>query len=453
MPNFNFSKLTTAVSRLVQQPGNWQTATFTTLVGVGGALGALLASCTSTPPQPQTSNPNLPPVKVVPPAVIYPPVQRPTPTTPTQPYQSFANWKNDFIQRAAAQGYNYNDLQRLIGNADYNERVVSLDKNQAEFAKMPWEYIDGVLASSRVAGGKRNYANQQAVLMRGESQYGVPASIVTAIWGMESSYGASMGNTPLVDSLTTLAYDGRRRGFAEEQLLALLQLVERGDLDWSQLKGSWAGGMGHTQFIPKTWLTEGVDGNGDGHRNPFNSADALNSTASYLAHAGWQRGLSPFYEVSLPSGFDYRTVGSKRSVGEWQQLGVNFVGNSMPSNTLAELWLPAGKEGPALLLTKNFDVVKVYNNSSNYALGVSLLAKAIVGQPGLQKDFPRYEQPLYTSQVSELQRRLTSQGFDTKGTDGVIGTNTKLAFQQWQLAHGQTPDGFISQRSAAELLR
>ena len=144
----------------------------------------------------------------------------------------------------------------------------------------------------------------------------MPASIVTAIWGMESSYGKGTGNGSLPSSLATLAYDGRRKAFAEEQLLAMLQLVQRGDVEWSQLKGSWAGGMGHTQFIPQTWLVEGVDGDGDGHKNPWNMADALSSTASYLNRSGWQRGVDAVYEVRLPAGFDYRNLGSKKSLGE-----------------------------------------------------------------------------------------------------------------------------------------
>ena len=410
---------------------------------------SLLAACSSQPPMPQQPTQPLPP-----PVIVTPPVVKPTPQLPTS-YPTFNSWKSDFIQRASAQGYNRADLERLLASASYNEQVVRSDKNQAEFAKMPWEYIDGAVSSSRVSGGQRGYSDQSAVLLANENRYGVPASIVTAIWGMESSYGGFTGNSSLTSSLATLAYDGRRQAFAEQQLLALLKLVERGDIDWSELKGSWAGGMGHTQFIPQTWLEQGVDGNGDGHKNPWNRADALSSTASYLASAGWQRGLPTFYETRLPNGFDYRNVSSKKTLSEWQSMGlqlINVVG-SAPGNTPVELWLPAGKEGPALLLTQNFDAIKVYNNSANYALGVSLLARAIVNQPQLQRDFPRYEKPLYTYQVTQLQQHLTSMGYDTKGTDGVIGTNTKLAFQRWQADNGQVPDGFITQRSAASLVQ
>lgn len=418
-------------------------------------LGALfLASCSTTPPpvqEPPRTQP-LPPAPVI---IVPPPTQPkpvPTPAPTGNRYPSFNSWKADFTERAVARGYNRYDVERLLDSASYNDQILSLDRGQPEFAKMPWEYIDGAVSSGRVSGGQRNFATQSNLLTRIENQYGVPASIVTAIWGMESSYGQGTGNSSLTSALATLAYEGRRQSFAEEQLLALLQLLERGDISWSQLRGSWAGGMGHTQFIPKTWLDEGIDGDGDGRKNPWSAADALSATASYLNHAGWQRGLPTFYEARLPANFDYRNVGTKKSMADWQSLGVQMLSNNPDYQAMTELWLPAGKEGPALLLTRNFDAIKVYNNSASYAMGVSLLAKAIIGQPGIQQSWPRYEQPLYTYQVKQLQQRLTSMGYDTQGTDGIIGNNTKLAFQRWQADNGQQADGFISQRSAARLV-
>lgn len=384
------------------------------------------------------------------PVVVEKPTIKPTP----QPsYRSFSDWKSDFSMRAMTSGYNAADVQRLLNSAYLNEKVISLDSGQPEFSKMPWDYADSAVSDGRVSTGKRKFAEQRSYLSRLESQYGVNAEIVAAIWGMESSYGAVTGSSYIPSSLASLAYDGRRQEFAETQLLSLVQLLQRGDLSWSQLDGSWAGGMGQTQFIPGTWLQHGVDGDGDGHRNPWSTADALASTANYLGQSGWVRGLAPFYEVALPGSFDYSTVGTKQSYAQWRALGVTSLDSSyLDSGTQLELWLPAGKDGPALLLSKNFDVIKVYNNSSNYALGVSLLGKAIAGQGGLQKAWPRYERPLSTIQVTNLQQRLTSAGYDTKGADGVIGTNTRKAFQRWQAANGQIPDGFITQRSASSLI-
>ena len=317
---------------------------------------------------------------------------------------------------------------------------------------MPWDYADSAVSSGRVSTGQRKFNEQRSYLSSLESRYGVPAEIIAAIWGMESSFGAVTGNSYIPSSLASLAYDGRRQAFAEEQLLALADLLQRGDVYWSQLDGSWAGGMGETQFIPKTWLDYGVDGDYNGHRNPWSTKDALASTANYLNASGWVRGAAPFYEATLPASFDYSLVGTKQTAARWASMGLDTIEDvNLDANTMMELWLPAGKDGPILLLSPNFDVIKVYNNSSNYALGVSLLGKAITGQSGLRTSWPRYERPLSTVQVKNLQRRLTSAGYDTKGADGIIGTNTRKAFQRWQAANGQTPDGFITQRSAVSL--
>ena len=417
-----------------------------------------LASCVSQPQQNKpirkgnvqiTENQ----IIVKPTPVIVPPnkVVKPTPV-PQKKYSSFDEWKADFSTRAVAAGYNSSDVQRLLGSASLNKQVISLDSGQPEFSKMPWEYADSAVSSGRVSTGSSKFSQQRSYLSGLESQYGVNAEIIAAIWGMESSYGAVTGTSYLPSALASLAYDGRRQAFAESQLLSLITLLQRGDVSWSQLDGSWAGGMGQTQFIPTTWLNEGVDGDGNGHKNPWSTADALASTASYLSNAGWVRGLAPFYEVTLPASFDYSKSSTKQSFAQWRSMGVSSIdGSYLDSGSVFELWLPAGKDGPALLLSKNFDVIKVYNNSNNYALGVSLLGKALAGQSGLQQSWPRFERPLSTSQVRNLQLFLTSKGYDTQGADGVVGTNTRKAFQRWQADNGQTPDGFITQRSAGSL--
>ena len=416
-----------------------------------------LASCVSQPQKKPVRQGNVQVTEtqtiIKPTPVIVQPnkVVKPTPT-PQASYSSFADWKSDFSTRAIASGYNSSDVQRLLASANLNSQVISLDSGQPEFSKMPWEYADSAVSDARVNTGRSKFAEQRSYLSSLESRYGVSAEIVTAIWGMESSYGVVTGTSHLPSALASLAYDGRRQAFAENQLLALMTLLQRGDVSWSQLQGSWAGGMGQTQFIPDTWLKEGVDGDNNGHKNPWSTADALASTASYLSNAGWVRGLAPFYEVRLPASFDYATSGSKQSAARWAALGVDTIADvSLDANAQMELWLPAGKDGPALLLSKNFDVIKVYNNSSSYALGVSLLGKAITRESGLQQAWPRYERPLSTAQVRNLQLRLTQAGYDTQGADGVAGTNTRKAFQRWQAANGQTPDGFITQRSAASL--
>lgn len=372
---------------------------------------------------------------------------------PTQPnYNSFNQWKNDFATRTIQQGYSADAVNRLLAHVVFNQRIVALDGNQAEFAKMPWEYVDSAVSDARVSSGQRHFAQNRSLLRQIEAKYGVDAQVIAGIWGMESAYGAVTGNADLASSLATLAYEGRRRDFAEKQLLALLQLLQRGDVRWGYADGSWAGGMGHTQFIPTTWLTQGVDADADGRINPWAKADALSSTANYLRNSGWVRGLAPFYEVVLPDNFNYSLVGKTLSFSQWQRQGVRALVATPDNNAMLELWLPAGKNGAALLLSQNFEVIKVYNNSASYALGVSLLGKAIVGENGLQTPWPRYEQPLSRSQVTQLQQLLTKAGYNTHGVDGVIGSNTRKAFSRWQADNGIVPDGFVSQRSVKGLL-
>lgn len=412
------------------------------IVGSVALLSIALISCTKTihPPmqttQVPTPLPNLPTD-----------TQVKTQPVSSSNYTSFAHWKQDFLSRA---GSNYT-LQQLLNQAEYQSHIVSLDRQQPEFSKLPWAYAQSVVA--KAGQGQQRFGDNRELLLDLESQFGVPASIITAIWGIESSFGAGTGSSHLPSALATLAYDGRRRDWAEQQLLAMADLLQRGDLSWSHLKGSWAGGMGHTQFIPATWQKFGVDGDVDGRRNPWATADALSSTANYLAKSGWVRGINPYYEVNLPSGFDYKLTGTKQTFARWQQLGVQFVADT-PSLLAgeAELWLPGGVNGPALLLSKNFEVIRVYNNSSSYALAVSMLAKRIVNKPAVQRDWPDYEQALSSYQVKQLQQRLTAMGFDTQGTDGILGSNTRKAFQQWQITQGRIADGFISVRTASPLL-
>lgn len=363
---------------------------------------------------------------------------------PTRQYTSFTEWQNDFLQRTGGAG-------QLVANAHLNSRAISLDNNQAEFTSMVWNYLDNRTTATMVSQGRENRRANLSILDRNEAQYGVPASIVTAIWGIETGYGKNMGNMDLVDSLSSLAYDGRRRAWAESQLLAMNQMLAQGDVSESQFKGSYAGGMGHTQFIPTTWLAQGVDGNNDGRKNPFAVADALTSTASYLANAGWVRHLPAYIEVGLPQGFNYGYIGQKLPLDQWQALGLVGFSDSIAGGAVAELWLPAGINGPALLITQNFDVIKVYNNSSNYALAVAVLAQKLNGKAGIEKEFPRHEKPLSKTQIQALQRNLTAMGYDTGGADGIAGANTRRAFARWQSANGRIPDGFITQNSAGQL--
>ena len=405
------------------------------------AVAYLLTACGTRPP-------------LLPVEPVQPPLEPETPAQPAQP-ANFAEWQQAFARRAAAAGIADSDIRQLLARTHYEEKVVSADRKQPELNKMVWAYLDNAISDDRIRKGRAQLARYRDLLQQIEAQTGVGAAYIVAFWGMESAYGENTGNVDLIQALSTLAYEGRRRDFAEQQLIALLQLIERGDVGWDELRGSWAGGMGHTQFIPTTFLQYGVDGNGDGRRDPWQIEDALASTANYLSQSGWQRGQRWGREVSLPAVFDYRDIDQTLPLAQWGQRGVRQVsGAALPQENLhATLWLPAGHSGPALLLYPNFKTIKVYNNSSSYALAIGLLADGIGGNGGgIKTAWPRDEQALSRDDVQRLQQALTAAGYDTKGTDGILGANTRSAFRQWQAASGQIPDGFISQRSAAALL-
>lgn len=422
-----------------------------------------ILSCTSTP-TPQRpiiiETPKKQPTEAPKVVIVKPQPQTPTPQTAPPPprledryYGSFSDWKSDFINRAIGHGHPSHAVHGLMNGASLNSQVISLDGRQAEFSKMPWSYIESAVTLGRVSEGKSKMREYPSLLSRAENQYGVPREIMVAIWGIESSFGASTGSTDLPDALSSLAFDGRRRSFAEGELIAMLQMIERGDVTRSQLRGSWAGGMGHTQFIPSTWIKYGVDGNGDGQKNPWTISDALTSTAHYLSSSGWTSGVDAYYEVRVPTGFNYQMLGQKHSLETWKSMGLSSTsGEYFGGATLAELWLPAGINGPALLLTSNFDVIKVYNNSSSYALAVATLAKRIGGGTGISSGWPRHEQPLSRSEIIRLQESLNAKGYSAGKADGVAGANTQRAFARWQADNGQIPDGFITQNSVRGLI-
>lgn len=369
-----------------------------------------------------------------------PPVQD---TVEALPPSHFEDWKQQFAQRAAREGYDRELTKRLLNQAIYQERSVQADRQQPEKQNMIWDYLDRIVTPERIAQGRALLAQQTQTFM-------VPSQYVMAIWGIESAYGKNMGKHHLPSTLATLAYDGRRREFAEQQLFALMQLLQTGALSEAELYGSWAGGMGHTQFIPATFLQYGVDGDEDGVRSPFQLADALASTAHYLSASGWQAG-SWGEVVSLPSDFDYLKLNQKLNAKELNLLGVKRLSGRPFTHEAGRLWLPAGREGSALLLYPNFDVIQVYNRSPRYALAVALLADAIAGQE-TPLHFPRHERGLNQAQAQQLQEALQAQGYEVGKIDGVIGRQTQQAFQAWQHAQGLPADGFISLRSASALL-
>jgi membrane-bound lytic murein transglycosylase B len=282
-----------------------------------------------------------------------------------------------------------------------------------------------------------------------EKKYGVDKEVVVAIWGMESRYGAHRGTTAIIPALATLAYDGRRGEFFSKQLIAALKIIQSGDVDERHMTGSWAGAMGHTQFIPTSYEIYAVDFTGDGKRDIWSNdpTDALASTAAYLARSGWSKGQPWGVEVILPSGFNYGLTGkgTKKSPADWAALGVrSATGGSIANYGPASILVPAGAKGPAFMIFGNFQAISRYNAADSYVIGVGHLSDRIKGKGPFVRDWPRTGKPLSAPQKIELQERLTAAGFDTDGTDGKIGPNTAKAIVAYQKAKGLAPDGYAT---------
>ncbi len=326
--------------------------------------------------------------------------------------------------------------------------LLRLMEGQPEFSKQIWDYLGSHVTAGVIAQGQSKLTANATLFDRIEKQYGVDRGVVAAIWGMETGYGANKGNKNILRSTATLACMGRRQEFFAEQFLGALEVVQRGDEQPDEFKGSWAGAFGHTQFMPSTYHKYAVDFDGDGRRDLIGSAaDALASTARYLQAEGWKPGLSWGYEVDLPQGFRYTHVGREAplSPAQWQGLGVTRTGGRPLPRNAESLWLflPAGQRGPALLMTRNFDALRAYNTSESYGLAVGVLADRLRGGGGIQHPWPRDEKPLSLSDRILVQTVLQRAGYDIGTPDGRFGSKTREAVRQWQKRAGLVPDGFV----------
>jgi membrane-bound lytic murein transglycosylase B len=365
--------------------------------------------------------------------------------------QRFDAWKARFTQEALRKGYAPQLLADTVGRAQINERALEKDTSQPEFTRPVWSYIQTAASPDRIARGRSELAEHRAQLEEIERIYGVPRQILTAIWGLESSYGRIMGTHDIIDSLATFAFEGRRTSFGETQLYAVLDLIQSGAVRRDQLRGSWAGAMGMTQFIPSTFRDYAVDFDRNGNTDLWGSeSDALASAANYLTRSGWQVGQPVMSEVIVPDNFDYAGLETERKpVSEWVALGVkpaNGLQYSPAAKALeARLLAPAGHRGPKLLTFRNFDAIKKYNNSTSYVMGIASLGQALVGETAIRNPWPEGDQPLTFDDKKALQRALTAQGYDTQGIDGMIGPATRRAIRAWQRDQGVPADGYVEQ--------
>ena len=366
------------------------------------------------------------------------------------PNAGYDAWVRAFRDRAQARGIAPATLSAAFRGAGYLPGVIERDRRQTEFTRTLQDYFAIMASEERVATVRARFAAQRGTLSRIEGRYGVPAHVVAAIWGVESRYGERRGDIPVISACSTLAYDGRRGDFFEKQLMAALKILQRGDVPASRMTGSWAGAMGHTQFIPTTFEAYAVDFTGDGRRDIWGEdpTDALASTAAYLGRSGWRQGGLWGLEVRLPGGFSSGLTGRgvKKSAGDWAALGVSAAaGGSLPDHGPGSILAPSGTGGPAFLVFRNFSTILRYNNSENYALGVGYLSDRLAGAGPLRGQFGPDEYGLTIADRKRMQERLTAAGYDTGGADGVFGKKTEAAISAYQQANGLPVTGAPSQ--------
>lgn len=381
---------------------------------------------------------------------------KPRPVTTVQPQvrvassnARFERWVRHFRKKAVKKGILPKVYDRAFKDVTFNAYVIEKDRNQSEFTKQIWDYLDTATSDTRVRNGKAALAKRRVLLRRIEKTYGVDAQVVLAIWGLESAYGAQMGDIPLIEALATLAFDSRRGRFFEAQLMAALSILQSGDVKPANMTGSWAGAMGHTQFIPTSYIAYAQDFRGDGRRDIWQKdpADALASTANYLAKHGWKKGQPWGMEVRLPAKFDYGLSSErvKKTVPQWRALGVRRIdGGQIPDHGKSSILLPAGAKGAAFIIFQNFHVLETYNTADAYVIAVGHLGDRIMGGPKIRAKWPRGDKALSFRQKKQMQRMLTRKGFDTEKIDGIIGPVTIAAIRAFQASLGLKPDGYAT---------
>jgi lytic murein transglycosylase len=368
----------------------------------------------------------------------------------------FASCVGSLRAQAAHSGIAAHTLDIAFNGLEPDPKVLDLQRQQPEFKTPIWDYVDGLDDDQRVADGKAAMAREARALARAEEQYGVSRTMLAAIWGVESNFGQEMGKRPLVQSLTTLACMGDRANYFRSELMATLKIIDHGDVPPEKLNGAWAGAFGQTQFMPSTFLRLAVDFEGDGRRDIVDSApDALASTANYLAKSGWRRGLAWGFEVKLPENYSGPSGRKARqSMSFWASHGLARIDGRSLGEGDAALLLPAGRQGPAFLVTRNFDVVYSYNAAESYTLAACVLADRLGGGQGILTPWPTDDPLLSRDGRKELQALLRRRGYDIGGDpDGHVGTKSKAAIADFEQKAGLEVDGRASVKVLEALKR
>jgi membrane-bound lytic murein transglycosylase B len=404
---------------------------------VGSLLGGIVlsfAACAQTPPPPYSP-----------------------PEFQTSGDIEFDNWRRDFATRAVNQfGKQPQIIEQMLVGLTTNITVTKLNDTQPEVVRPIWQYINNAVSQSRIIRGKSEYVTKHDDLIKISEKTGVPMEFAISIWGMESAFGANKGNIDIIRALSTLAYKGRRTQLGESELLAVHDILNNNYADRKTLVGSWAGAMGHTQFMPTSYLSKAIDANNDNKIDIWNDAsDALASTLNYLASVGWKSNEPWGFGVDVAQNFDFSLAdGQMRPLGFWLQNGIINNGQAAKFGNLewqARLLVPAGAMGPKFLVGVNYGAIRHYNASDSYALSVAILADEIAGRPAIPNNWPVNDLPLGRTDTLELQNILIKMGLLNDIADGAAGAKTKSALQVFQKSRGLVADGYPNKKALSDL--
>jgi len=370
----------------------------------------------------------------------------------------FASCVVELGKRAKENGISSSLVEQVTEQLELQPRVLELDRAQPEFTQTFANYLNRRVNQAAVEKGRRLFEHHSALLNRLTRKFGIPGQYLIAFWGLETNYGSYLGNMKTLDSLATLACDNRRSDYFAAEFLHALDVVETHEIDHTKMRGSWAGAVGHTQFMPSNYNRYAIDGDGDGRVNLWQSqADALSSAANFLQNLGWQRGERWGREIILPTQFNYALAGLNNplELTKWHNLGATQTdGTRLPQQEMkAALIVPAGHKGPAFLAYENFKIIMKWNRSIFYALAVGHLADRIAGGTVLFNPPSIHDRPLTRAEVTKIQQQLLALGYQPGSLDGIIGPATRSALQNFQTHKGMVADGYPSPETLVVLAK